>query len=711
VKPPRPAPGTRRTLRPLAALVLAAATLLALATGAGPAHAQAGTTITLEDQVTWLRPGEPFTADVRVARAPAGATVQVVAHEALGSRAQFEESVGGDPGRTVHRTDPQPLAAVTGADGLARVGFGPEADLNQGVHPVVVQVLAGADVVAELVTYVVVPITEAEGFTPLNVAVVLDVAAPTALQPDGTVLVPDTTVDRVTERAEALAAAPKAPVTVAPRPETIDSLAVSGESGDELVARLDRAIGDRTVLARPYTDVDVAQLGEAGLLGEVNAQADAGADVLRQRFGIEPTPGIWLVPGTVGAEAARTLNDIGVGQAVVGPSAVAEAPRLGDGLVPDVPIRFGEGGPEAVVADEALVAHLDQEGALGAQRFVAALAMTWFEAPANDRAVAARVPASADIDPEALARALDELEAEPSVLRPVSLPDLFAAVQPPEGESRPVAEVADHQGGDDLRALAPRLEAARESVGGIGGILGDDEQGRSLEHSLLLATGADTPDDRRDAYVDRVTTELSLLDDLVTAPNEFRITLTSRTATIPLNLTNNAARPVDVRIELQSDQLEFPEGDVLTETLPPGPSRIDVPVRVLASGAFPLDITITSPDRSIELVQTRYDIRSTVVSGVGLVLSIGAGLFLALWWVKNWRATARSKALVPPPADEGGDDDLPPPPGPPPAPTGAAAPRAPAHLPPPPSVAGAGARHLAPPAPAHRRHAGGTRSP
>jgi hypothetical protein len=50
----------------------------------------------------------------------------------------------------------------------------------------------------------------------------------------------------------------------------------------------------------------------------------------------------------------------------------------------------------------------------------------------------------------------------------------------------------------------------------------------------------------------------------------------------------------------------------------------------------------------VVLERTRFDIRSTAVSGVGVVLSIGAGLFLAIWWARHWRKTRRSRRLVPP---------------------------------------------------------------
>jgi hypothetical protein len=43
---------------------------------------------------------------------------------------------------------------------------------------------------------------------------------------------------------------------------------------------------------------------------------------------------------------------------------------------------------------------------------------------------------------------------------------------------------------------------------------------------------------------------------------------------------------------------------------------------------------------------TRFTVRSTAVSGVGLALTIAAGLFLALWWARHFRNARRDKKLV-----------------------------------------------------------------
>ena len=55
---------------------------------------------------------------------------------------------------------------------------------------------------------------------------------------------------------------------------------------------------------------------------------------------------------------------------------------------------------------------------------------------------------------------------------------------------------------------------------------------------------------------------------------------------------------------------------------------------------------MTSPDAQRSLATTRYTVRSTAVSGAGLVLSLGAGVFLITWWARHWHRTRRSAKLV-----------------------------------------------------------------
>ncbi len=75
-----------------------------------------------------------------------------------------------------------------------------------------------------------------------------------------------------------------------------------------------------------------------------------------------------------------------------------------------------------------------------------------------------------------------------------------------------------------------------------------------------------------------------------------------------------------------------------------------VPVEARTSGDFPLFIELRSPDDRLTVATARLTVRSTFLSGVGVLVSAGAGLFLCGWWARHWRSVRRDRRLVSPPA-------------------------------------------------------------
>src|SRR5690606_6186443 len=122
---------------------------------------------------------------------------------------------------------------------------------------------------------------------------------------------------------------------------------------------------------------------------------------------------------------------------------------------------------------------------------------------------------------------------------------------------------------------------------------------------------------------------------------------TSSSGRVPLNLENRLQVEARVRIVMSSAKLDFPEGSVIERVLEPATTTlIELPVETRASGAFPMTVTISSADGTLPVATTRYTVRSTAISGVGLVLSVGAGLFLLVWWGRHFRTARRARKLV-----------------------------------------------------------------
>jgi hypothetical protein len=106
---------------------------------------------------------------------------------------------------------------------------------------------------------------------------------------------------------------------------------------------------------------------------------------------------------------------------------------------------------------------------------------------------------------------------------------------------------------------------------------------------------------------------------------------------------------VRVRIELNSQQLQFPDGTVREVVLPPRSSTVRFAVEARSQGNYPLTLQVTTVDGGLQVESTRVHVRSTFVSGVGKFLTVGAAAFLAIWWgldIRKRRRRARAVATA-----------------------------------------------------------------
>ena len=73
----------------------------------------------------------------------------------------------------------------------------------------------------------------------------------------------------------------------------------------------------------------------------------------------------------------------------------------------------------------------------------------------------------------------------------------------------------------------------------------------------------------------------------------------------------------------------------LVDLAPDSSLRLVFQVNAETTGKFPLVVTIETPGtpaRTIPSWRTQLIVRSTAYDRVALVITIGAGLFLAVWW-------------------------------------------------------------------------------
>ncbi|HYI62202.1 MAG TPA: DUF6049 family protein [Acidimicrobiales bacterium] len=648
-------PGRRAAGAVLAVLVLAAVALARPAAAAAQDPAASEVRLTGIEASSWVPRTGTWTLDLRVQGAPADGQVRAVIRDGLADREALDRAlfgvVEGDRKATIPPVDlaTQPTAEGGGRRVSLAVTLESEAadipgwkflpdGLRPGVYPVEVEVRDGdGGRVGGTVAFLTrVPSGREQGAdrSPLLVAPVLSFGAEPTVGADGTARLPPEVVDEGEVIVDGLSFSADLPATLAPRPETIEALARDG-AGTELLADLRRASRDRQVLDAPYVDVPLSAWVEAGLGEELTRQRVRGNAVLTDRLGPVDSS-TFLSRSGLTPPAVAELWNVGVRTVVFGPGAL-------DTSVPEVPFTVSAGEGRSVVAvpaDTHLTTLLTFRGdpVLDRSGLAAQLALLAAreERPAGVTLVA---PPGWPGRGEELAGLADLLLDPAAPVQPTTITDLVARVA--VGPERALPGVMLEDLGDQpeaLRRARARLASYASMTGARNGTV------LALDQRLLLSGAATSTAAERRRYVERVLATVDRGLTGIEAPPRQTITLTASDGTVPLHFRSGFDEPVQVLVEIDaSSHIELPDGARQLVTLEPGTTRVPVAVHARAPGDAAFDITVRTPDGVEVLDEVRYTVRSTAISGIGLFLSVGAVVFLVLWWARHWRRSRRAR--------------------------------------------------------------------
>ena len=437
---------------------------------------------------------------------------------------------------------------------------------------------------------------------------------------------------------EALDAHPTVPATYSVTPDAIARIAADTSTTDELDAlRGSLARDGHDLLDASYVDIDPATLVAAGLDGELTNQRDLGRGTLTDLLEA-PLVGTWRLDHHVDENALDQLRQRGIFRVIV-PSSAVHGGVLdpAQGPAGESTVRLAAASPTFTLGATA-----PGDPVLAAHRLLARLATV-----ATDRTVSARVVVdvvAAIADPTTLGIVLDALAEGSPWFASTTLDALLDASSPTEAELQPADPVDLGTYPDELTGGRRELASYASMVGKEGQLIADSER------TLTVSAAAGLDLDQRWGDVRQVREALAGPFDSIHLPAEDTVTLGARDATFPVTIRSELGQPADVVIELQaSDRLEFPSNRIPV-TLEGERTTVSIHVRTRASGDTPVLITVRSPDDQTLLAESRYVVRSTAISGVGLVLTLGAAAFLAVWWARHWLRARRARN-EPSPAD------------------------------------------------------------
>jgi len=639
-----------------------AATALTVPARAAPAASTTAAvpTITLDGAPAWVAPGADLQLRVGLTGVTPGLVLRVSAHPAITSRTAFSDTLAGNGDtRLLDHVSFAVAFLPRAAHGQTIVPIGLQSPdkprdsqrLNvehSGVYPLTISLSpANSDPIASLNTWLVVaeqPIAARLAFawvwqlvgTPLTSTNRATVQA--AIDPGG----------RLDRAAQAVDEAGPVPISLVLGPETFETwaaLAAHDRAAATGLARVRAALAgesNRQVMATPFVPLDVPSLEAAGNAGSVVPDLRAGSDSVESVLGVVPDPRTVLID-PVDAGALTIARDAFAQRFVLLETAVVPVAHV---LTPARPFGLSSNGRVYSVAssndfvDQLLVAPGSR--AERAQRFLAGLSLIALEAPSSPRGIVVATPQNWNPDPALIGIVLSGLHDNPFV-NATTLDGYFAAAPPDTDDNgAPIVTTLEPIHARPPTITAGQLADARQSLASFQSLVGPDDP-RVIEgaHAILIAPSsaldsATAANELRG--IDRAASQF--LSSISTSGRS--ITLTSRTARIPISFINGTGQRVRVNVHLASTKLTFPAGADQTIELPPHNTTLRFLVEARTSGTFTMRVTLTTADDRFTIGTTLITVRSTVFSSIGVLLTVGALVFLAVWWGNHiWRSRRR----------------------------------------------------------------------
>jgi hypothetical protein len=643
-----------------------------LSFGAFPITARAQSTapvarVFLTSQKPWLAPGESMQLGLRVVSATVPRDVMSVAVtlcQKVSTRSEFDLTLQENRITCSVRkfVGPTPLTSIpVQPDGTSLLTI-PLQDAIQdaGVYPLRVELRSAAGASYDHFVTHVVAVGNPSGNLRLNVGLILPIDA-TPTSTNGKLSLDADASTRLASLVAQLTAHPTVPLTLRPSPVTLDAMASDGSSVDastlQALAAQTRLTSTRQLVTPTYVPVDVAAMTDQGLESEVTSQLSRAGDVVAATLQVRADPRTWVTDDRLGGAAVAALSDRGVDRLVTTEDGLQPIQQTVTPTAPFIVEPLPGRRLTTVAGDPGLDAHFapSDQPVLAAHHLLAEMAVVYFDAP-NARApreVTAYPPRSWLPDADFTQALLDGLASSP-ILVGQTLDGIFSVPPAAGAKNRGelVRSMAPVIANDDRSLPGSSIRTVRRRLEGFGGFLDRDNAQAAdlfdgLERSLLLAESVDLKGRQHDAAVDDVSTRIDKQLALIRLPASRSIQLTARTGEIPVTIISDAPYPVHVVLRLRSDKLVFPRGTEKVVDLTRRNTTTTFTVDARTSGAFPVAVSVESPGGDLVVGHQRITVRSTVASNVGLLLSVGTGLFLLVWWVRNFRHGRRAKRLVP----------------------------------------------------------------
>ncbi|GAA2292378.1 DUF6049 family protein [Streptomyces violaceusniger] len=433
---------------------------------------------------------------------------------------------------------------------------------------------------------------------------------------------------------------------------------------------LQKAVEGKQVVALPFADPDLASLAHrgknvTGALSHLQGATELASTTVETILGVRPrTDFAWPVEGAVDSSIVDVATSAGAHNVIARSDSLRETGGLS--YTPTAARQIG-GGNTAVVSDARLSTAFTgdmskaENSTLAIQRFLAQSQMINLQAPDKQRSIVVapqRTPTTSQA--QAMAAALEGLSGQWT--QPLSLgqaakakPDPNATQRVPSARSYPRAlrarelpieafnSIQETQ--KTLDNFEPILTAKYRVVTPFGNAI-RREMSTSWRSEAQNATGF-----RHD-----VQTYLSGLTNKVRLVPKSNMTLSGRSATVPVTVQNNLVQSVELRLVLRSQQgNRLAVGDPQLVNVEGGHSQsVKFGTTANANGPVWVSAQLYTPDGQPYGDEMMFEVNVTEITSTVILVIAGGVLLLVLAGVRIYIQRKRAAARG---GEDGGDGE------------------------------------------------------
>ena len=520
---------------------------------------------------------------------------------------------------------------------------------KDGVYPIQISFVQNGQPVSKLTTFVNFFNSTIETAR-LPIAIASTVTTSRALAPNGTIAISDATRKKLADLAQSLEGG-AAPLSVQVSPEILDGLARSTQPVDtDLLARLQTAFLNHDLLRAPFVPFSPSSAQRTSRFNDFQRLSKLGDEILELRNGEKNlSPNVWFSNVLIDTDGAALLKSSNVRTVVLTPEAAAKIGTLDNYAKPyrisgDVALRT----PDPALAKT--LSGIQISPVITAYSVAAELLAQRQEVidgggVLSSNFVILTTTSGAPIDPALLAPLAIAIDRAPQ-LRLRALSSL------PRANSEATLLKVPRSDEFDVSVAGKAIDSLADELASTSLMLPTD----APQHAAWTTSQLAMLDDRLSSdefalYLKGFRNQLRLLRTSVKVPESLSFTLGGRESDLRLQLRNEASVDLTVSVEISSVKLQFPDEDRVVTVPANGAIDLVIPVVARASGRFPIEVVLYTPDGLVQAGQrVQLTARVAAIAGLGLVVSGAATLVLLAWWLSHWRASRRKSSAKKHPA-------------------------------------------------------------